>query len=278
MTIDEDINLFSPLGGRPPEHVMDEIGVYVNKLNKEMNKERKQQEKEKEADNTRKLLSGLYNEKKMTDYIKNETGRMPAKPIKVVHDESVVGIYQDKITGDVILGQPQPVTAVDQSFSMMGITQLPPDDGEIKAVVDPLVKTIKITATAPPEVQEIPIGLTIIPKGMFNRMRYEVWKYALAHLDKSDKVDFPFNDETVYTVWTCKTLQNWKALISTSLKDGMYYECTYNGDKKVLYFDAYKKFEHQEIKFDDETEERIKQENKVAATSAVKVRSLPRNE
>ena len=268
MTIDEDINLFSPLGGKPPEHVMDEIGDYVNKLNKEMNKERKKQEKEKADNNTRQLLSGLYNTKPVTS--------------KVIHDESVVGIYQDKITGDVILGQPQPVTAVSQSFSMKGITQLPPEDEEIKAVVDPLIKTIKITAAAPPPIQkkieEIPIGLTVIPKGMFNRMRFEVWKYAIEHLDKSDEVDFPFNEDTVYTVWTCKTLQNWKALISTSLKDGMYYECTYDGNKKKLYLDAYKKFEHQEIKFDNETEERIKQENKAAATSAVKVRSLPRNE
>ena len=34
----------------------------------------------------------------------------------------------------------------------------------------------------------------------------------------------------------------------TALKDGMYYECTYNGDKKELYFDAYKKFENKCIK------------------------------
>ena len=197
---------------------------------------------------------------------------------KVIHDESVVGIYQDKLTGDVILGQPQPVTTVDQSFSMRGITQLPPEDEELKAVVDPLIKTIKITATAPPEIEEIPIGFSVLPRGMFNRMRFEVWKYALNHLDKSDKIEFPFNEDTVYTVWTCKTLQNWKALISTSLKDGMYYECTYDGDKKKLYLDAYKKFEHQEIEFDNETEEKIKQENKVAATSSVKVRSFPRNE
>ena len=58
----------------------------------------------------------------------------------------------------------------------------------------------------------------------------------------------------------------------------MYYECTYDGDKKKLYLDAYKKFEHQEIEFDNETEEKIKQENRVAATSSVKVRSFPRNE
>lgn len=218
--------------------------------------------------------------KMLTDGENNLFCNLVGKPIrKVVHDESAVGVKQDQLTGDVILGQPQPVTVVDQSFSIRGVTQLPPEDDELKAVVDPLIKTIKITDIAPPlEIEKIPIGLTIIPKGMFNRMRFEVWKYAVNHLDKSDKIEFPFNEDTVYTVWTCKTLQNWKALISTSLKDGMYYECTYDGNKKKLYLDAYKKFEHQEIKFDNETEEQIKQENIVAATSSVKVRRFPRNE
>jgi len=52
----------------------------------------------------------------------------------------------------------------------------------------------------------------------------------------------------VYIVWSCKILQNSKALLSTDLKDGMYYELTYNGDKKEIYFDAYKKFENKCIK------------------------------
>lgn len=50
--------------------------------------------------------------------------------------------------------------------------------------------------------------------------------------------------ENVYVVWFCKTLQNWKALVSTDLHDGMYYEVTYNGDKKETYIDAYKKLEN----------------------------------
>lgn len=202
----------------------------------------------------------------------------PATNPKVIHDESVVGIYQDKITGDVILGQPQPVTTVDQSFSMRGITQLPPEDDELRAVVDPLVKKIRFTDVSVP-VPDIPLGLTVLPKGMFNRMRYEVWKYVTEHLDKSDKTEFPFNEDTVYTVWTCKTLLNWKALISTSLPDGMYYECTFNGNTNELYLDAYKKFDNKVIKFNEDSEkDKIKQENRVAATSSVKVRSFPRNE
>ena len=76
-----------------------------------------------------------------------------------------------------------------------------------------------------------------------------VKQYALDHLDKSDD-DVP--EFAIFVVWYCKTLQNNKALLSTSLFDGMYYECTYNGDKKELYFDAYKKFENKCIKLMEE--------------------------
>ena len=48
-------------------------------------------------------------------------------------------------------------------------------------------------------------------------------------------------DFKVFTVWKCKTLQNWKYLISTDISDGMYYELTYNGDKHEWYLDAYRK-------------------------------------
>ncbi|MBR0428228.1 MAG: hypothetical protein IJK18_08545 [Clostridia bacterium] len=75
----------------------------------------------------------------------------------------------------------------------------------------------------------------------------KVNEYAIEHLDKSDEI--PNFD--VYVVWYSKTLQNHKALLSTSLSDGMYYECTYNGDKKELYFDAYKKFENKCFKIGD---------------------------
>lgn len=54
--------------------------------------------------------------------------------------------------------------------------------------------------------------------------------------------------EDVFVVWLCKTLQNNKALLSTNVTDGMYYEITYNGDKKEFYLDAYKKWENRAIK------------------------------
>lgn len=69
--------------------------------------------------------------------------------------------------------------------------------------------------------------------------------YMINHLDKADK-DRPLIEP--YIVWKCKALQNWKWLISTNYLDGMYYEVTYNGDKKEFYLDAYKKFQNVAIK------------------------------
>lgn len=77
----------------------------------------------------------------------------------------------------------------------------------------------------------------------------EVMKYANEHLDKTDKKEITIDN--VFVVWSCKTLQNNKALLSTTLFDGMYYECTYNGDKNEVYFDAYKKWENKCIKLED---------------------------
>ena len=76
---------------------------------------------------------------------------------------------------------------------------------------------------------------------MDNRVIEIVKNYITSHLDKSD-IAPKFE---VFVVWKCKALQNWKYLLSSTLYDGMYYELTYNGDKKEWYLDAYKKFENQ---------------------------------
>ena len=83
-------------------------------------------------------------------------------------------------------------------------------------------------------------------KEFIEKCKEIVKEYAKEHLDKSDNIP----EFEVFDVWYCKTLQNHKALLSTTLFDGMYYELTYNGDKKELYFDAYKKFENRCIKLD----------------------------
>ena len=73
-------------------------------------------------------------------------------------------------------------------------------------------------------------------------------EYFNGRVDKTDNLKIKKDD--VFVVWYCKTLQNAKALLSTIVSDGMYYELTYNGDKKELYLDAYKKWENK--KFDVE--------------------------
>ena len=70
------------------------------------------------------------------------------------------------------------------------------------------------------------------------------------HADKTDKKKISKDD--VFVVWSCKTLQNNKALVSTTVSDGMYYEITHNGDKNETYVDAYKKWENFVVKGDVE--------------------------
>jgi hypothetical protein len=63
-------------------------------------------------------------------------------------------------------------------------------------------------------------------------------------------------DFDVIIVWFSKTLQNWKAAVVTTLPDGLYFEVTYNGDKKETYLDIYKKLGNLVIP-DDEDPNRL---------------------
>lgn len=74
--------------------------------------------------------------------------------------------------------------------------------------------------------------------------------YFNENVEKTDNKKI--TEEDVFIVWSCKTLQNNKALVSTTVSDGMYYELTYNGDKKELYLDAYKKWENKCIKIEEQ--------------------------
>ncbi len=70
--------------------------------------------------------------------------------------------------------------------------------------------------------------------------------YYNKRADVTDRKNITEDD--VFIVWSCKTLQNNKALVSTTVSDGMYYELTYNGDKDEVYVDAYKKWENVVVK------------------------------
>lgn len=51
-------------------------------------------------------------------------------------------------------------------------------------------------------------------------------------------------EDDLYVVWFCKTLGNWKALVSTDEVPGLYLEVTYNGAKRETYVDRYAKTEN----------------------------------
>ena len=77
---------------------------------------------------------------------------------------------------------------------------------------------------------------------MLNKAKKLVVDFFNDHSEKSET--FTLTSDDVFIVWFSKTLQNWKALVSTTVPDGMYYEVTYNGDKKETYLDAYKKWQN----------------------------------
>jgi hypothetical protein len=56
-----------------------------------------------------------------------------------------------------------------------------------------------------------------------------------------------FSIDEVYVVWFSYTLGFWKALCSTSLPDGRYYEVTFDREKSVAYVDTYRKTHNIEV-------------------------------
>lgn len=74
--------------------------------------------------------------------------------------------------------------------------------------------------------------------------------YYNEHVEITDNKKL--TESEVFVVWFSKTLQNWKALVSTTISDGMYYEVTYNGDKKETYLDSYMKWENVCVKDEED--------------------------
>lgn len=81
-------------------------------------------------------------------------------------------------------------------------------------------------------------------------VKHMITTYVNTCLDATDGKQI--TDDDVYIVWQCKVLQNNKALASTTLPDGMYYEITYNGDKREMCLEAYKKWATQTISLQGE--------------------------
>ncbi len=71
--------------------------------------------------------------------------------------------------------------------------------------------------------------------------------------DRAREVPVPsdlFSVNDVHVVWFSKTLQNWKALVITTLPDELYYEVTFDGNKGSVYIDTYVKVDNQEFQYD----------------------------
>ena len=84
-------------------------------------------------------------------------------------------------------------------------------------------------------------------KDFVEKAKQAVVDYFNSQADSTDKNGRITADE-VYVVWIVKALQNNKALLSTTVPDGMYYEFTWNGDKNEGYLDAYKKWKNVLVK------------------------------
>jgi hypothetical protein len=51
----------------------------------------------------------------------------------------------------------------------------------------------------------------------------------------------------VYVVWFAYVLGAWKAVCSTDLPDGRYYEVTYHAQRRVAFLDTYVKVDNVEV-------------------------------
>uniref|UniRef100_A0AAU7GYI3 Uncharacterized protein n=1 Tax=Streptomyces phage Scarif TaxID=3158858 RepID=A0AAU7GYI3_9CAUD len=66
-----------------------------------------------------------------------------------------------------------------------------------------------------------------------------VRKYVKASIPPEGDANFD-----VYVPWFSKTLQNWKSTVGTTRNDGLYFEVTYDGEKRRTYVDVYRKIDH----------------------------------
>ena len=78
---------------------------------------------------------------------------------------------------------------------------------------------------------------------MIEKANALVRDYIKAHIDPTN----PDAESTIFVIWQCHVLQNFKCLISATLPHGAYFELTYDGDRETWYFDVYRKFENREV-------------------------------
>ncbi len=78
-----------------------------------------------------------------------------------------------------------------------------------------------------------------------NVAKFQVLQMAKEGLDPTDNVKISMDD--VYVVSHSYILGNQKAMISTNLSDGKYYEVTYNFEKNEMYVACYVRLKQNKI-------------------------------
>lgn len=73
-------------------------------------------------------------------------------------------------------------------------------------------------------------------------------KNAVLLLSYNDRIPSNLSADQLAVVWFSKTLQNWKAMVCTTIPgDDLYFEVTYNGDRLEAYVDVYHKIVNEAI-------------------------------
>lgn len=78
--------------------------------------------------------------------------------------------------------------------------------------------------------------------------RFYIKEFIINYYKEKFNKELSVND--IYIVWQVRVLKNNKALASTNVEDGFYFEITYNGDKEEFYFDSYKKIDNTVYKYE----------------------------
>lgn len=94
-------------------------------------------------------------------------------------------------------------------------------------------------------------AIPLNPNDFPNYARRVVYRQIEENLEKTDG---PINF-SVYVVWFTYILGNWKAMVSSSLPDGRYYEVTFNDRTNEVYVDTYVKIQNTSRKiYEDEVQ------------------------
>jgi hypothetical protein len=81
-------------------------------------------------------------------------------------------------------------------------------------------------------------------KMVFESKEHKARTLMFGIIDSMFETPDGFVPDDIFIVWSCKTLQNWKMILSAPFKDAPLVEVTYNGDKKETYIDVYTKLEN----------------------------------